>query len=71
MVLEPVSENLKLSNRFNKKELLDPLKALLKEQHLKIDLHTVEYKITGDEIIISGMAVEDQEPKSIGFMSGR
>jgi len=69
--LVTVNENLNLSNSFNKKELLTELKELLKEQNYKIDPSTLEYKIFEDEITITGMAVEDKEPKSIGFMGGR
>jgi hypothetical protein len=71
IVLQAINENIKISNSFNKKELLNPLKEIFKEQGFKIDPASVEYKIIDDQIFITGMAVEDQQPKSIGFMTGK
>ena len=71
IALQAISENIKLSESFDKKELLKPLKEILKEQQFKIDPATVEYKIVDDQITITGMAIIDEEPKSIGFMSGK
>ena len=71
IILETVNENLKLSKSFDKKELLNELKEMLKEQNFKIDPASVEYKIINDEILITGMAIEDERPKSIGFMAGK
>lgn len=69
--LQTLNENLKISNSFNKKEMLDKVKSIFKEQGFKIDLTTLDYKITDDYIIITGMAVAEEAPKNIGFMSGR
>jgi hypothetical protein len=71
ILLDTVNENLKLSKSFNKKELLNELKEFLKDQNFKIDPATVEYKIHENEVSITGMAVEDERPKSIGFMAGK
>lgn len=71
IALQTVSDNIKLSESFDKKELLNPLKEMLKAQQFKIDPATVEYKIVDDQITITGMAIIDEEPKSIGFMSGK
>ena len=71
ITLQLINDNIKLSDAFNKKDLLNPLKELLKEQQFKIDPATVEYKIVNDQIMITGMAIKDEEPKSIGFMSGK
>lgn len=71
ILLETVNENLKVSQSFNKKELLNELKELLKDQNFKIDPATLEYKIDNDEILITGMAIAEERPKSIGFMAGK
>jgi hypothetical protein len=71
MVLQPVNDNLKLSKSFNRKELLNELKEILKEQNFKVDPNAIEYKIIDDQLFILGMAIEDHEPKSIGFMTGK
>ena len=69
--LKPVNKNLKLSESFDKKELLNGLKELLKDQDYKIDNTSLDYKITDGIVTITGMAVKEDEPKSIGFMSGK
>ena len=71
MVLQPLNDHLKLSKSFNRKELLNELKDILKEQNFKVDTGSVEYKIVDDQLFILGMAVEEKEPKSIGFMGGK
>ncbi|HEY4327290.1 MAG TPA: hypothetical protein VGN20_25105 [Mucilaginibacter sp.] len=71
VVLQPINENIKISNSFNRKELLNELKEILKEQNFKIDPGSVEYKIVDDQLFINGMAIADNEQKSIGFMTGR
>ena len=71
MVLQPVNDHLKTTKSFNRKELLDELKDILKEQNFKVDPGSVEYKIVDDQLFILGMAVEEKEPKSIGFMGGK
>jgi hypothetical protein len=71
IILETVNENLKLSGTFNRKELLDQLKEILKAQNFKVDATTLDYKVADDQIFITGMAVEDKEAKGIGFMTGR
>ena len=71
MVLLPVNDSLKMSSSFNRKELLNELKELLKAQNYKIDTNALEYKIIDDQLFIMGMAVEDHEPKSIGFRTGK
>ncbi len=67
--LNAVTERIKMSETFNRKELLSEFEDLLKEQQFKIDSATVEFKIIDDQVLITGMAVKDEEPKSIGFMS--
>jgi hypothetical protein len=71
MVLQPVDDYLKITKNFNRKELLDELKEILKKQNFKVDPASVEYKIVDDQLFILGMAVEEKEPKSIGFMGGK
>jgi hypothetical protein len=71
MVLQPVDDYLKITKNFNRKELLDELKEILKKQNFKVDPASVEYKIVDDQLFILGMAVEEKEPKTIGFMGGK
>ncbi len=71
IVLEPFDDNLKLSQNFDRKELLNQVKEILKEQNFKLDEHSLDYKIVDDQLYIQGIAIEQQEVKSIGFMTGK
>jgi hypothetical protein len=67
IVLEPFNESLKLSKDFDRKEVLDQVKEILKEQNFKLDEHSLDYKIVDNQLFVEGLAIEQQEPKSIGF----
>jgi hypothetical protein len=71
VTLKPINENIKISDSFDRKELMNELKEILKEQNFKIDPGSVEYKIIDDQLVINGLAIADEEQKSIGFMTGR
>lgn len=71
IVLETVNEQLKLSPNFDRKALLDQLKALLKKDNFKPDESSLSYKIKDEQLYIEGLAVENEEPKSMGFFSNK
>ncbi len=71
IALKPFTENLKVSENFNRKELLNQLKEILKEQNYKLDESSIDYKIVDNQLYIEGISTEYQEPKSIGFLSGK
>jgi hypothetical protein len=71
IILEPVNGQLKLSKNFDRKLLLEQLKDLMQAENFKIDERTLDYKIIDGQLFIEGIAVENQEPKLIGFMSGK
>jgi hypothetical protein len=71
ILLEPFNDNLKLSKDFDRKELLNQVKEILKEQNFKLDEHSLDYKISDNQLYIEGIATEHQESKSIGFMTGK
>lgn len=66
--LEPINEQLKMSKEFDRKAVLEQLKALLKAENYQIDERSLDYKIIDGQLFIEGLAVENHEPKSIGFM---
>jgi hypothetical protein len=70
IMLEPSAEKFRLSNSFNRKDLLNEIKELLKQEDFKPDEHTIDYKIVDGQLYIEGLATKIQEPKSIGFMRG-
>lgn len=71
IVLEPVNDNLKISKPFDRKVVIEQLKELLNTENFKVDERTLNYKIRDSQLYIEGLAVENEEPKSIGFMSGK
>jgi len=66
--LEPVCESLKTSKDFDRRVVIEDLKTLFKADNYQIDERSLDYKIIDGQLYIEGLAVESQEPKSIGFM---
>jgi hypothetical protein len=71
VLLEPVEDNLKMSKSFDRKAIIEGLKELMKKENFKVDERTLDYKIVDGQLYIEGLAVENEVPKSIGFMSGK
>ena len=43
----------------------------IKDKNFKIDEQSLDYKIVEGQLYIEGLMIENQEQKSIGFMSGK
>jgi hypothetical protein len=71
IVLEPVTDQLMLSPEFDRKELVEKIKDILKSDSFKLDERSLQFKIEDGQLIIQGLAVKEQEARSIGFMSGK
>ena len=69
--LEPKQNNLKMSESFDRKAVLEPLKEILKADNYKIDEASLNYKLINDQLYIQGLAVENEEPKTVGFKFGQ
>ncbi|WP_158992699.1 hypothetical protein [Mucilaginibacter sp. L196] len=69
--LEVVNDNLKISKSFSRKAIIAQLKDAIKDEKFKIDENSLDYKIVDGQLYIEGLVVENQEPKSIGFTSGK
>jgi hypothetical protein len=67
IALEINTQDVKLSPAFDRKTVLDPLKESLAAENYKIDEASISYKIIDDQLYIQGLAVENEEPKSVGF----
>ena len=67
VALKPVDEQLKMSESFDRKALLEPLKTLFASQNYKLDEASINYKIIDDQLYLQGLAVEIQQPKEAGF----
>jgi hypothetical protein len=69
--LEVVDDNLKISKSFSRKAIIAQVKDAIKDEKFKIDENSLDYKIVDGQLYIEGLVVENQEPKSIGFTSGK
>jgi hypothetical protein len=69
--LKVVNDNLKISKPFNREAILAQLKDAIKDEKFKIDENSLDYKIVDEQLYIEGLMVENHEPKSIGFTSGK
>lgn len=71
ITVELTNENLKLSESFDRKAILEPLKESLAADNYKIDEASISYKLIDDQLCIQGLAVENEEQKTVGFRFGR
>ncbi|MFC0515097.1 hypothetical protein ACFFGT_12840 [Mucilaginibacter angelicae] len=71
ITLEPASDLLSISPVFDRKEVLNKLKDLFKDDDYKIDERTLDYKIKDGQLYIEGVVAKQAEAKSIGFMMGK
>jgi hypothetical protein len=70
IVLQPVDEQLKMSPAFDRKELVEKIKDILKADNFKVDERSLQFKIDEGQLVIQGLAVKEQEARSIGFFGG-
>lgn len=70
IVLEPVNDQLKLSPVFDRKELVEKIKDVLKADGFKVDERSLQFKIEDGQLFIQGLAAKEQEARSIGFFGG-
>jgi hypothetical protein len=71
VVLEPQNDSIKLSKSFDRKAILEPLKEILARENYKIDEASLNYKLIDQQLYLQGMAVQNDEPKTVGFQFGK
>jgi hypothetical protein len=71
ILLEAHNNQLKLSKSFDRKAILEPLKEIFSAENYKIDEASLNYKLIDDQLFIQGLAVENGEPKTVGFRFGK
>jgi hypothetical protein len=71
IVLEPYNDQLKQSKSFDRKAILESLKEAFSAENYKIDESSLNYKLIDDQLYIQGLAVESEEPKTVGFRFGK
>jgi hypothetical protein len=71
IILQPVNDDLKVSPAFDRKALTEQIKEILNQDGFKPDERSLQFKIEEGQLFIQGLAVKEQEARSIGFMSGK
>jgi hypothetical protein len=71
IVLEAKADNLQISPSFDRKAVLEPLKEIFNTENYKIDEASLNYKLIDDQLHIQGLAVENEEPKTVGLRFGK
>ena len=71
IVLKPQNDQLKLSQSFDRKAVLEPLKETFSAENYKLDEASISYKLIDDQLYIQGIAIENEEPKTVGFRFGQ
>ncbi|WP_184544670.1 hypothetical protein [Mucilaginibacter sp. FT3.2] len=71
IVLAPVTDELKTSPVFNRKELIENIKEILKADGFTADEHSLQFKIDDGQLYIQGLAVKQPEARNIGFMTAK
>jgi hypothetical protein len=71
VTLKTVDDTLRTTTSFVTKDIIEQINQKLKAQNFKVDESSLRSKYTDDHFYIEGFAVEIQEPKTVGFMSGR
>lgn len=69
IVLEPLNDQIKVSPVFDRKELVEQIKEVLKADGFIPDEHSLQFKIEEGQLFVQGIAVKQQESRSIGFMN--
>lgn len=71
ITLQAIDDTLRTTDSFITRELIDQINEKLKDQKFKVDESSLRPKYLNDQFYIDGFAVEIQEPKTVGFLSGR
>jgi hypothetical protein len=71
ITLESQNDQLKLSQSFDRKAILEPLKETFSAENYKLDEASISYKLIDDQLYIQGIAIENEEPKTVGFRFGK
>ena len=69
--LQATNDTLRTTTPFVTREVIDQINEKLKAQNFKVDESSLRPKYTDDQLYLEGFAVEIQEPKTVGFLSGR
>jgi len=71
IVLQAQTDSLQISPSFDRKAILEPIKEMFSAENYKLDEASISYKLIDEQLYIQGLAVENEEPKTVGFRFGK
>jgi hypothetical protein len=71
VVLQVVDDTLSTTPSFVTKDIIEQINQKLKAGNFKVDESSLRSKYADSQLFIEGFAVEIEEPKTMGFMTGR
>jgi hypothetical protein len=71
ITLQPVDDTLQLTTSFVTKDIINGINEKLKPQNYRVDEGSLRPKFIDKQLYLEGFAMEIQEPKTVGFLSGR
>lgn len=71
VTLQPEEGQLRTTGSFISQDIIEQINEQLKPQHFKVDERTLRPKYVNDQLYLDGFAIEIQEKKEVGFLSGR
>ncbi|QJD96564.1 hypothetical protein HH214_12085 [Mucilaginibacter robiniae] len=71
ITLQGFDDTLQVTNSFVTTDVIEQINQKLKDKNFKVDERSLHIKYVADQLYIDGFALEIQEPKTVGFLSGR
>ncbi|WP_158826793.1 hypothetical protein [Mucilaginibacter lacusdianchii] len=71
ILLQPLGPNLRVTESFITRDILDQINDQLKVKNFKVDERTLRPRYIDVQLYLEGFAIEIKEAKTVGFLSGR
>lgn len=69
--LQALDGSMQITDPFITRDIIDQINEKLKDRNFKVDEASVRPKYIDHELYLEGFAREIQEPKTVGFFSGK
>ncbi len=71
IALEPFDDTLQITQSFVIRDVINLINEKLQPQAFKVDEHSLKPVFMNNQFCLEGLANEIQQPKTVGFLSGR
>lgn len=71
IVLQPTDDYLQTTASFITRDIINQINEKLKVQNFKVDESSLHPRFIDQQLYLEGFATEIQQPKTVGFLSGR